>query len=220
MRQEISAHTVSLIDERHAARVSRNHRLEQSLHKQVKKSAKQWLGELAPSGAWNSLKQLRKRKQPSQGRLRDSSGECVSSEMRADTFAKHLEQVQWAVRPCSADVPSEEIGPDLPVDCAPMTLPELEAQLLLKKLAQGKAAGIDGIPAELWKATLADQETFISVLGFCNACWYQRSTPDHWHASMVGILFKKGDVSECENYRPISLQREFTKFPHSCFWPA
>ena len=164
----ISAHTVSLIDERHAARVSRNHELEQSLHKQVKKSARhdrtQWLDELASSGDWNSLKQLRKRKQPSQGRLRDSSGDYVSLEMRADTFAKHLEQVQWAVRPCSADAPSEAIGPDLAVECAPMTSSELEAAI--KKLAQGRAAGIDGIPAELWRAILADQETFASVLGF------------------------------------------------------
>ena len=55
----ISMHTVSLIDQRHAARVSKDHVLERYLHKEVKQSAKQdrtkWLDDLASSGDWNSL---------------------------------------------------------------------------------------------------------------------------------------------------------------------
>lgn len=38
---------------------------------------------------------------PKQGCLKNSVGDLVASDMRAETLAEHLEKVQWAVRPLS-----------------------------------------------------------------------------------------------------------------------
>jgi hypothetical protein len=43
------------------------------------------------------------------------------------------------------------------------------------------------------------------ALELCQKCWSEGSVPDVWHAARVAALFKKGDVANCENYRPISL---------------
>ena len=39
----------------------------------------------------------------------------------------------------------------------------------------------------------------------CNICWDQSQIPKSWHKSSVVTLFKKGDPTLLENYRPISL---------------
>ena len=81
-----------------------------------------------------------------------------------------------------------------------------ELDKAMQKLALGKAAGMDGIPAELWKALRHKEHLMTSILYFCNVCWHQHEVPKEWHKSIVTVLFKKGDISDCENYRPISLQ--------------
>ena len=53
------------------------------------------------TGDWSRVKKPRKQKPPNQGRLKDQHGQLVSCEDRSETLAKHLETVQWAVRPTS-----------------------------------------------------------------------------------------------------------------------
>ena len=74
-----------------------------------------WLGKLTIIGDWNAIPKLRKGFVPRQGRLKNMTGELVDSDMRADTLAKHLEQVQWAVRPVSAREGKGLIGLLLPL---------------------------------------------------------------------------------------------------------
>ena len=49
-----------------------------------------------------------------------------------------------------------------------------------------------------------DQKILEWMLKFCNAVWYRQTIPDDWHLSRVAALYKKGDIGECGNYRPIS----------------
>ena len=63
-----------------------------------------------------------------------------------------------------------------------------------------------GIPAEFWKAILRPGSAAIRwALEICNLCWNQQQIPDQWHAARVAMIFKKGDLAQCENYRPICL---------------
>ena len=63
----------------------------------LKKAAKQdrakWLEDLASSGDWKSIKKLRQGRRVMQGRLRNADGTLVPSHLRAQTLAKHLENV-------------------------------------------------------------------------------------------------------------------------------
>ena len=58
-----------------------------------------WLESLAGTGKWDDIKFFRQKTQPKQGRLRDSEGNLVDISAKADTFAEHLQNLQWKVRP-------------------------------------------------------------------------------------------------------------------------
>ena len=72
---------------------------ERLLHKTIRDSVKsdeaKWIDDMLADGAWTAVRRLRKPPAPKQGRLRDETGELVSSDQRANTMAKHLETVQW-----------------------------------------------------------------------------------------------------------------------------
>ena len=56
------------------------------------------------------------------------------------------------------------------------------------------------------KSRIQSPEAVDSLVVFCNRVWEQKEVPEQWHESVVACLFKKGDVADCANYRPISLQ--------------
>ena len=70
------------------------------LKRQIQMDKSTWLKGLAGSGSWEDIKKLRHPRRPPQGRLQNSAGVLVNSDDRADTLALHLQNVQWAVRPC------------------------------------------------------------------------------------------------------------------------
>ena len=78
-----------------------------------------------------------------------------------------------------------------------------------KAVKSGKAAGMDEQALEYWKVVLdsvnGNSEGAEFLLDFCNAVWTSRSVPDSWHLQRVALIYKKGDPSECGNYRPICL---------------
>ena len=74
----------------------------------------------------------------------------------------------------------------------------------LDSLASGSASGKDGIPAEELKCC---KETFITELHeiLC-LCWSEDEVPQDMRDANVVTLYKnKGDRSDCNNYRCISL---------------
>ena len=75
----------------------------------------------------------------------------------------------------------------------------------MKKIKNHRAAGINNIPADLYKILLDNEEVLQLLLHLMNQCWKQRKIPASWHKASVVTLFKKGDSELCKNYRPISL---------------
>ena len=99
----ISSRTLHLLEETDDARASRNPHLEKILHGQVKQSVKmdrsQWLDDLLKTGDWNEiLRRLRRGHRPRSGRLKNTDGNVVESDQRAETLATYFETVQWAPR--------------------------------------------------------------------------------------------------------------------------
>ena len=100
-RPWISQATLDLICDRTNARRTADYSLEKELSKEIRRSAKrdraQWLTDLAASGSWDSMRYLKKKRKPAQGRLRNEDGQLVSSEDWAETMANYLEKVQCSL---------------------------------------------------------------------------------------------------------------------------
>jgi hypothetical protein len=73
----------------------------------------------------------------------------------------------------------------------------------MKNLSTKKAPGPDGIPNEVWKSLNTEQK--VILLECFNKCWNERRLPDEWSLITISPIFKKGDKSNPDNYRPISL---------------
>ena len=55
------------------------------------------------------------------------------------------------------------------------------------------------------KALISTLEGLELLVNVYNICWASENTPEFWKISQVALLYKKGDPSNCANYRPISL---------------
>ena len=77
----------------------------------------------------------------------------------------------------------------------------LELQEAKKQIVEGKAYGEDGIPPEVIKRVDLDD----IILSFCNNALAKGQVPDQWKLSNIVPVPKKGDLTEADNYRGISL---------------
>jgi hypothetical protein len=78
-----------------------------------------------------------------------------------------------------------------------------EVELAIEKLKRHKSPGTDQIPAELIKAggrtiRCAIHKLIISI-------WNQEELPEEWKESNIVPIYKKGDKTDCNTYRGISL---------------
>lgn len=204
----ISQATMGLVEQRRLAHTRNQFAEERRLHTEVKKSAKRdkkkWLEDLAGTNSWRALRQLRGGTKHLQGKLCDDMGHPVSSECRADTFAKHSESVQWAVRPATL-TESAAINEELAVHLGPITFEELLKAV--KSFKVGKSSGPDGHPVEYWRVLLESGRSDATewLLLLCNMSWDSHTVPQAWHLSRVACIYKKGNPGDCGNYRPINL---------------
>jgi hypothetical protein len=79
----------------------------------------------------------------------------------------------------------------------------LEVELAIEKLKSHKSPGIDQIPAELIKAGGRTIRGAIHKLII--AIWNKEELPEEWKESIKVPIHKKGDKTDCNNYRGISL---------------
>ena len=73
----------------------------------------------------------------------------------------------------------------------------------VKKLKNGRAPGVDGITAEMLKASLRACITVWTAL--LVAIWNSEKVPKDWTKGILVKLFKKGDALVCDNLRGINL---------------
>lgn len=107
--------------------------------------------------------------------------------------------------PSSVDQAALDLIPQNPILEQLDDLPTLEeVQKAIKQMNPGKAAGKDGIPAELFKAMSGEAlQTFHSVL---SSIWEEEDMPAELRdASIVALYKNKGSRASCGNYRGISL---------------
>jgi hypothetical protein len=79
----------------------------------------------------------------------------------------------------------------------------VKVEIAFGKLKSYKSPGSDQIPAELIKA---GGETLCSEIHkLIYSIWSKEELPQQWKESIIVPVHKKGDKTECNNYRAISL---------------
>jgi hypothetical protein len=88
---------------------------------------------------------------------------------------------------------AEPLGPD----------PSLvEVEIAIGKLKSYKSPGTDNIPAELIKA--GGETLFSEIHRLICSIWNKEELPQQWKESIIVPIYKKGDKTDCNNYRGIS----------------
>jgi len=78
-----------------------------------------------------------------------------------------------------------------------------EFELATDKLKSHKSPGIDHIPAELIKA--GGRKICLEIHKLITSIWKKEKLPEEWKDSIIVPIHKKGDNTDCNNYRGISL---------------
>uniref|UniRef100_A0A803SKV5 Reverse transcriptase domain-containing protein n=1 Tax=Anolis carolinensis TaxID=28377 RepID=A0A803SKV5_ANOCA len=78
-----------------------------------------------------------------------------------------------------------------------------EVEWALRSIANNKAAGDDGIPAELFKILEGDAVKVMHTI--CQQIWKTQDWPSDWKKSMYIPISKKGNAKECSNFRTVAL---------------
>jgi hypothetical protein len=84
-----------------------------------------------------------------------------------------------------------------------------EVAVCLRAMKRGKAPGLDKVPAELLQSS--GEAGLAMMTDLLNMAFTTQTFPTQWRVGSVVPVFKKGDRSECGNYRPITLLRTLDK---------
>jgi hypothetical protein len=76
-------------------------------------------------------------------------------------------------------------------------------EIAIAKLKKYKSPGSDQIPAELIQA--GGEILLSEIHKLINSVWNKEELPDQWKESIIVPIHKKGDKTDCNNYRGISL---------------
>jgi hypothetical protein len=71
------------------------------------------------------------------------------------------------------------------------------------KLKSYKSPGTDNIPTELIKA--GGETLYSEIHRLISSIWNREELPQQWKESVIVPIYKKGDKTDCSNYRGISL---------------
>jgi len=87
--------------------------------------------------------------------------------------------------------------------------------MAIEKLKGQKSPGIDQIQAELMKT--GGRRISYEIHKLIISIWNKEELPEEWKESIIWLIYKKGDKTDCSNYRDISLLSTTYKFyPKFC----
>jgi hypothetical protein len=81
--------------------------------------------------------------------------------------------------------------------------PSLEVEIAIAKLKKYESPGSDQIPAELIQA--GGDILLSAIHKLINSVWNKEELPDQLQESIFVPIHKKGDKTDCNNYRGMSL---------------
>ncbi|CAH1239030.1 Hypp5694 [Branchiostoma lanceolatum] len=136
------------------------------------------------------------------GPVKAKDGTLLSKgEDKLARWAEHFEEVLNRPDPTSPPTVFDEPPHPLPIDTSDFT--EAEVQEAIKTLKNNKSPGMDGITAEMLKA--GGDCTVQWMCHLCNQAWNAGEVPEDWKNGAVVCIPKKGNLTECDNWRGVTL---------------
>jgi len=89
-----------------------------------------------------------------------------------------------------------------------------EVELAIDKLKSHKSPGIDQIQGELIKA--GGRTIYLEIQKLIICIWKKEKLPEEWKETIIVPIHKKGDKTDCNNYRGISLLPNTKLYPPFC----
>ncbi|XP_078682172.1 uncharacterized protein LOC144916725 [Branchiostoma floridae x Branchiostoma belcheri] len=145
------------------------------------------------TGTWNS----------SSVPVKDKSGKTLLTTEEQDLrWMEHFQETLNQPNPDTLfDFATEEPAETLEVCEEPIRREETAEAI--KALKNNKAAGLDEISAEMLKH--GGESTVEMLTRLMNRCWQEGQVPRDWQDGVIVKLPKKGDLSDCNNWRGITL---------------
>ena len=143
--------------------------------------------------------------------LKDADGVSHHSDAETLKIAKSYYEHLYKSNPSQEDdidlflesLPEEKILNDMQsLQCEGLITFE-EYTVALKKMKHNKSPGLDGITTEFYQAFWPLLGNFL--VDVYNECYEEGILPDSQRQAVLSLIFKKGNVDDIANYRPISL---------------
>ena len=131
----------------------------------------------------------------------DKQGRLLTTEAEKEArWAENFSEVLNRPPP-TIEAEVQDLDTDLDVSTAP---PEKEEIItVIRSLKNGKAPGQDSLNAELFKAEPEFAAQILQPL--FAAIWEEKQLPDDWTEGVIVTIPKKGALSNCNNWRGITL---------------
>ena len=147
---------------------------------------------------FKTAKQFDKKKAPRNINVRNKRGKLLTNKESIKGRWKEFVEELYTNSDKSPH-PTIEVLPD---SKEPNILLE-EVQQAINKLGNNKSPGADGIPSELIKSS--GEAGTEALWTLCNKIWDTGEWPEDWVSSVFVTIHKKGDLTNCDNYRTIAL---------------
>ena len=133
--------------------------------------------------------------------VKDSEGNLLASELeKLQRWKEHFKTILNRPEPLDrAEIP--EATEDVDINTDPPSLEEVKAAI--KSMKNGKAPGADGVTAEMLK--IDEDETPKLLTEIFEEIWQEEELPQSWKLGLIVKLPKKGDLTNCNNWRGITL---------------
>ena len=167
---------------------------------------------------WLGIRQIKSNYTPQPYHRINTQGSHIHHSNRAQEAANYLKKEQWGKQE-QQSTSTEEAQRVIPkggavrtesenqFDLKPITVKEIRTTI--HKLKRRKAPGPDSIPMEIFKEF--DEESLNEVREIMQEWWDNEDIPTDELKARVVLIYKKGNTSKYENYRPISLLNSMYK---------
>jgi hypothetical protein len=148
---------------------------------------------------YRGINKFQKGYQPTSNLIKDGNGDLLAdSHNILNSWKNYFSQLLNVHR--VSNVRQIEIHTAEPIVPEPSPF---EVKVAISELKTYKSPGSDQIPAELIQA--GGETLQFEIHRFINCIWSKEELPDQRKESIIVPIYKKGDKTDCSNYRGISL---------------